>query len=604
MKPFFEKRINDFSVRKKFLILYLLCVLVPLFLTDAVIIFSLYRYADASRVHVMENAANAAEYSFYSNVEDAAQLGKSIYLSKYIDNFLNLEFDDPLDFVSRRQDFMKDTLLESSTAVNGLSVTMYTENDSIVNGGWFKTIESAREEEWYSALIEASDNTLLYFDYDKSKLGVQPERKMYLLKKLDLFMTSDAEKLLKITLNYSSVSKDIKNTSYTGDIYICCDGKIILSNGKYASVGTDYAIAPDPSKVGYVLNAEIYGQKIQIMVMKEGLGFGKVLCENSPIIFILFIVNIILPYIMIRSFNSSITKRITKLSHTFNDIDEDKLIITDNDESKDEIGHMMRSYNRMAARMNNLIENEYKNKLREQEMTVAKQNAELMALHSQINPHFLFNALESVRMHSLLRKEDETARMVEKLAVMQRQYADWTKDLITIEDEIKLTTAYLELQKYRFGERLSYFVDVEKECEKLFIPKMSIVTFVENACVHGIESKATPGWVFVRISREKELVVLEIEDTGSGMDEPQKKNLEEKMNNASMELLQKSERIGIINACLRIRIFTNNKVSFVVDSEEGTGLTVQIRIPFEYCEHIEREPVDLLCTGNKGGCKC
>lgn len=604
MKPFFEKRINDFSVRKKFLVLYLLCVLIPLLLTDSIIFFTMYKYANTSRMHVMENAANAAEYSFYSNVEDAAQLGKSIYLSKYIDNFLNFEFEDPLDFVSKRQDFMKDTLVEGSTAINGLSVTMYTDNDSIVNGGWFKTTDSAREEDWYSTLRNTSDNSLLYFDYDKSKLGVQPERKIYFLEKLDLFMTSDAEKLLKITLNYSSVLKDIKNTNYSGDIYICCDGMIILSNGKHASVGTDYAASPDISKVGYILNTELYGQQIQVMVMKEGLGFGKVLGDNLPIIFILFIVNIILPYIMITSFNSSITKRITKLSHTFNDIDEARLIIADNDESKDEIGHMMRSYNRMAARMNDLIENEYKNKLREQEMTVAKQNAELMALHSQINPHFLFNALESVRMHSLIRKEDETARMVEKLAIMQRQYADWTKDLITIEDEIKLTTAYLELQKYRFGERLSYFVDIEKGCENLFIPKMSIVTFVENACVHGIESKTTPGWVFVRISREKELVVLEIEDTGSGMDEFQKKKLEEKMNNASMELLQKSERIGIINACLRIRIFTDNRVRFVVDSEEGTGMTVQIRIPFEFCEHIERKSDDLLCTGNKGGGKC
>ena len=84
----------------------------------------------------------------------------------------------------------------------------------------------------------------------------------------------------------------------------------------------------------------------------------------------------------------------------------------------------MRNYNRMVARTNELIQIVYKNKIKEQEMLVERQNAELLALHSQINPHFLFNALESIRMHSLLKNEYETADMVEKLALMQRQYVE------------------------------------------------------------------------------------------------------------------------------------------------------------------------------------
>ena len=74
----------------------------------------------------------------------------------------------------------------------------------------------------------------------------------------------------------------------------------------------------------------------------------------------------------------------------------------------------------MVERTNGLIETVYKNKIREQEILVGRKNAELLALHSQINPHFLFNVLESIRMHSILKKENETADMVSKLAVMQR----------------------------------------------------------------------------------------------------------------------------------------------------------------------------------------
>ena len=80
----------------------------------------------------------------------------------------------------------------------------------------------------------------------------------------------------------------------------------------------------------------------------------------------------------------------------------------------------MTNYNVMADRMNDLIQTVYVDKLKGQEMDIARQNAELLALHSQINPHFLFNALESIRMHSLLKDEKETAEMVEHLAMMQR----------------------------------------------------------------------------------------------------------------------------------------------------------------------------------------
>ena len=89
-------------------------------------------------------------------------------------------------------------------------------------------------------------------------------------------------------------------------------------------------------------------------------------------------------------------------------------------------------------------------------MDIARQNAELLALYSQINPHFLFNALESIRMRSILKDEHETADMVEKLAIMERQNVDWSTDTNTVKRELDFVEAYLSLQKYRFGDRLSY----------------------------------------------------------------------------------------------------------------------------------------------------
>lgn len=153
----------------------------------------------------------------------------------------------------------------------------------------------------------------------------------------------------------------------------------------------------------------------------------------------------------------------------------------------------MCNYNRMVRRVNSLIQTIYIAKMKEQEMLVARQNAELLALHSQINPHFLFNALESIRMHSILKNEYETAEMVERLALLQRQYLEWGNDFVKIKVEMEFVEAYLDLQKYRFGDRLNYELDIDENCENCRIPKLTVVTFVENACVHGIESKSKPG---------------------------------------------------------------------------------------------------------------
>lgn len=114
------------------------------------------------------------------------------------------------------------------------------------------------------------------------------------------------------------------------------------------------------------------------------------------------------------------------------------------------------------------------------------------------------------------------------------------------------------------------------------IPKLTVVTFVENACVHGIGSKTSSGWIFVRVYLDGGFMYIEVEDTGKGMDGQAMDQLLQKMYNADIQLLQGKERVGIINACLRLKMQTNNEVLFELDGEEGIGLMVQIKIPCKY----------------------
>ena len=324
---------------------------------------------------------------------------------------------------------------------------------------------------------------------------------------------------------------------------------------------------------------------MQIYILKPETDVLKELWNNMPLIALLILTNAILPWWLMRELNLSLTIRIEQLSQIFDNVGDEELSRIDKISGSDEISRLMENYNRMAVRTNDLIQTVYKDRIKEQQMDIARQNAELLALHSQINPHFLFNALESIRMHCILRNELEIAEMVEKLAVMERQNVDWATDTVEIRKEMEFVEAYLGLQKYRFGDRLSYELEVDETCLGINIPKLTVVTFVENACIHGIENKTTKGWIFVRIYMEEQEGVrelsIEVEDTGSGMDEEEQQKLFEMMLNASIDRLREKGRVGMVNACLRLKMVTDNRVKFALESEKGVGTLVQIRIPLE-----------------------
>lgn len=307
-----------------------------------------------------------------------------------------------------------------------------------------------------------------------------------------------------------------------------------------------------------------------------------------PLFCLLIFFNIFLPFALMNLINRSFTERLSELEAVLRKVKRDELYQLPGIRGSDEISLLMRTYNEMAGRMNDLIQKEYKNRLKRQEQDLARQRAELLALHSQINPHFLFNALESIRMHSVIKKEYETADMVEKLAVMQRQNVTWGNDYVTIEDEINFVKAYLELQKYRFGDRLCYEINLPGECGQYRLPRLTLVTFVENACVHGMEKKEAACWVFLRVSQDEENLVLEVEDTGQGMPEEKCRRMAGEMNGASIEILQDNSHVGMLNAALRLKLFLDGHVGFEVDSETGVGTLVTIRIPLKAARRKRR----------------
>lgn len=575
-----RRHIDDFRIKKKLFVLYVFCVLMPLVLTDSFIVYVVFHSEQVARQHSMENVANAVQYNFANQVEIAAEMAKNLYINRSLNDFLGKEYADALEYVMAYYAYFQKSIFDAGMISNNIGIKLYTDNNTIIRGGKCNSIASIQESDWYRELKSSGNEKSLFFLYDDSQSPViEAQRKIIFVRKMDYYSYNDPyEKVLALTLNYGGMASNLVSMNYGMPVYICSGDTVILSNTGN-SVRKNFDKYEGSTKDTYVQEMNLYGQKFTIYVQPPKINVLEEIKKNLPVIMLLLLVNIALPLVLVREINRSFSVRIGKLSDVFNLIEEEKLIEIEETGGQDEIGELMCNYNRMVRRVNSLIQTIYIAKMKEQEMLVARQNAELLALHSQINPHFLFNALESIRMHSILKNEYETAEMVERLALLQRQYLEWGNDLVEIKVEMEFVEAYLDLQKYRFGDRLNYELDIDEDCEDYRIPKLTVVTFVENACVHGIESKSKQGWIFVRIYRQDANLCLEVEDTGKGMSEQDMRTLQYRMEHANLDMLKDKGRVGTVNACLRLKMMSHDKVSFEVDGEYGIGTMIQIRIP-------------------------
>lgn len=576
-----ETYMDNIPIRRKFMQLYILCVLVPLIITDSVVFYIVGGLERAREYHKMVNIANSVSYNINRMVDNAGEIAKSIYTNKNANTFLEKEYDSSSEYYGAYQDFFQNTILENVLGMNQIIFTMYTDNNTVIRGGKIDNMTSLKKTKAYEIWLERGENEGLFFTYERRGYANSYQRKIVLLQNLDFFQ-SEHEQMLKIEFDYNNMMRMLRKMKFDNQVFVCEGDNILLSNGSFGGVGKDFEQMTVKQKQGYKQSVTIHGADLDIYVLKSDSSIGSAVMHFLPELAFLVLINVILPMGMVILLNRSFTKRISGLSKVFQSVNSEHLVMMVHENGKDEIGSMIRNYNCMVKRTNELIQTVYKNKLKEQEILVGRKNAELLALQSQINPHFLFNALESIRMRSILKKEEETADMVEKLAIMQRQYVDWGNDSVRIEQELEFVKAYLSLQKYRFGERLNYSIEVEDECMGLQIPKLTVVTFVENACVHGIESKASPGWIFVRIYQKKEELWIEIEDTGSGMEAEQIRKLEEDMQNVDIEMLKNKKSVGMLNACLRLKMCSENTAQFSLEGEEGAGTGVTIRIPVKY----------------------
>ncbi len=181
--------------------------------------------------------------------------------------------------------------------LDNIKFTMYSDNNTIINGGRFSRIEKETSSQWYIYFKKSGAPQLLYFDYDTTKWpSVEPKRKMMFIQNLD-FYNKQREKILLIELDYAGINRYLKQMNYSMDIFICYKGRIVLSNGKYTSIGEEFKEFNNYSQIGYKTGMDVYGADMEICVINSKINTLTEIHKNLPVILCLVFLNAVFPAI-------------------------------------------------------------------------------------------------------------------------------------------------------------------------------------------------------------------------------------------------------------------------------------------------------------------
>ncbi|WP_379136113.1 histidine kinase [Paenibacillus sp. sgz500958] len=250
---------------------------------------------------------------------------------------------------------------------------------------------------------------------------------------------------------------------------------------------------------------------------------------------------------------------------------------------KDEIAYLSRHFNKMVEKTNDLINERYK-------MKIVEKNAVLKALEAEINPHFLYNALQAISTKALKNNNDEIADMVDNLALTLR-YCISGKDVVYAREELKHIERYLALQKARFGGRMQVVFDWNDDLMELKIPKLSIQTLVENCIKHALEKVSSTITITIKAHITSSFTVITVEDNGPGFTPERLEQVLgslqtewEEVEESSMEESE-NESIGLKNLNTRLKLLYGEEAALLIRSDSG-GTEMDMLLPRGGIHHV------------------
>lgn len=270
------------------------------------------------------------------------------------------------------------------------------------------------------------------------------------------------------------------------------------------------------------------------------------------------------------------SKRLRNLKDTMKSIAKNKELNLDvliEDDHNDEISMLANQFNQMIIQINDLIQKNYKAKIKEKELLFLEKEAELNALQQQINPHFLYNTLENIKWLGYKNNDMEICSMITALSDFFRENINHKDNFISLKKELKHLDNYLYIQNKRYKDKFQIVKQITSEAKDTKIPKLILQPLIENSIKHGLEPLEAGGKIFINAKTINNRLRLIVKDTGKGI---KKEKLNRLICNIKSE--KSNQHFGLKNVYQRISLYYE-EFKFEIKSEynEGTQVLIEIK---------------------------
>ncbi|QJC51106.1 sensor histidine kinase [Paenibacillus albicereus] len=587
--------LNHVRLRKKMLIVYVVCVLVPIVLTNIVFYQVTTHNVRQQKLSDISAAMDQVRRDFLDQMDVAAGISSIFYTDARFNEAIERSYATSSDYVDAYYADIYPTMYRYSPIYKAIrDVAVYSANPTIVGGGGIRPItEEVEAASWYQALALGGGGGTPIVVRSVSQTSHGPETVFSFVRRLDYFGEKHGRyPILKIDIGYGAISALLRNATLQGDVYLVGgDGRILTAAGSAERQQELAAFRPEAlaadaisvrkpiDNVDYLRGWSIEGAFPEHRVLQD-------VYKSRNLVVYLALPNVIVPTLVILWFTRSLSSRLARILHQMKRVRNHSFEPVAPPDYRDEIGQLTREFNRMTLQIKSLIDDVYLADILRKDLEIKRNQAQLHALQSQINPHFLFNALETIRMRSLIKKEEETAKIIHNMAKIFRRSLSWDRDWMTVREELELIHCFLEIQKYRFGDKLDYAVEADDEALEWLVPKMSVLPFVENASIHGIEKSKRGGSIRLLFRVEGSALVAEVADDGAGMEAEELEAIR-----GSLERDEPfGDHVGIQNVYRRLRLYYGERFELRMDSVRRKGTSVRIRLPRRGEEGPSDEP--------------
>ncbi len=591
MKIHISKCLNNVNIRNKLLLSYILVVLLPVLLIGIVLTYSMMKMSTDRAMYEASNSVERVYVRFNEPLKLAKDLLGQFTMDTNLERLIMIKYqsvNEVLDTYSSYSGIINCTRYYSRELED---IKLYTYNDTMLNSGQFIIVDDdIYGKIWFEQA--RSLNGGVYW-----QMFSNPIRNSSNLSLTALIKGSVQAKplgVLVISIKQSCLTSIVKEEPY--ETIIVDDKGMVLAAKKVELVNKKlnaeelkslsdmpsgiYDIIYNNNKFKAIVKTFLPSTNNKEFRIVSLVPLGDIIDKvmNTFMLgFLIMMISFIIAAVLFFFFSNTISKRVKRMSEDMHTVALGDFDFLPSIEGNDEIGQLSRDLGVMVKSINNLINEVYVVNMQKDQLAIRQREIRLKMLASQINPHFLFNTLESIRMRAYCNGDEEVAEAIMLLGKIMRRNLEIGNDLVLFQEEVNLLKAYLDIQKFRYRNRFNYKLNYSREIENYKLLPFLIQPIIENSVVHGLKSVEEGGDISLKAEKVSGILRIIIEDNGCGMDEEQLQHVIDLNDVEDCD----GQHIGIKNVHQRIKLFYGEDYGMSINSTFGKGTRVEIALPGE-----------------------